>query len=222
MSKHATRDRLVCPIAGILTVGLLSAPQSVAPDSSPRFAEVAAVRLQAEVTSLVSGVADSAPAAAAATATASATGGTYPSTIFDKILYNLPPKIREVVIPPLYVLAMALGAIMGVVYTVLGWPAATARAAAAASPTPVRPLASPVRSAQPRIPANDETAVAIERHTRPEAGTVPHSQARRHAPKPAAVIGDSAPEANVSDDGPAVRRPHRTSGRVKSGWKVSG
>lgn len=125
MQSHANRNRLVLPVAAIVALGSVSVPHTRASVSPPRLTEVAAVRLQAEVTSLVSGVAGAiAPIAPAAAAAVSPAAGSTPTstptynpnyTWLDNFVANLPDKIRYAILPPLYVVAAALGAVIGIV-----------------------------------------------------------------------------------------------------------
>lgn len=154
MPGFAVRDHLVYPAAVVLALGAVTVAQPNSTASAPRFAEVSAIRLQAEITNYVGGLADatvtglaSAPQAAAsaapAAATASALGAPWPSTFLDKLIAGLPPQIQSIVLPPLYVVAMVVGAIMGVFYTIFGWPKELMPAAAVA-PEPTRAPAASV------------------------------------------------------------------------------
>ncbi|MBU3749059.1 MAG: hypothetical protein FGM52_01170 [Mycobacterium sp.] len=128
----------------------MSAPTDLgsAVTTSPRAVEFSAVRLQAEATTLFAGLADGAAAntavavpgaAAALSATAAATAEPcyYPCTIFDKFIYNLPPEIRNVLLPPLMSLAAVIGAVLApvllVTSLVFGWPWELGPAAASKS-----------------------------------------------------------------------------------------
>lgn len=160
MQRHAIRDRLVYPVAAILAVGLVGVPQHAA--SAPRLAEVSAVRLQADVTSLVTGIAGDTgaatlPGAAARlteTSAAAAATCTYPCTVFDKFLENLPESIRYAILPGVYVVAWVVGAVMGLAYLVASPilklldidPFRPAEAAAASAPAPTQ---TPATSGDP-------------------------------------------------------------------------
>ena len=134
MQSRTARHRLVYPVAAIVAFGLVSVPQSTA--SVPRLTEVSAIRLQAEVTSLVTGiagVADAIPPAAVTSSltptdapAAAATTCTYPCTVFDKFLSDLPVDVRNAILPPLIVVAWVIGLVMTpvllVTSAVFGWP----------------------------------------------------------------------------------------------------
>jgi hypothetical protein len=130
MLSRAIQGRLACPVAVIVAAGLLIAPiNSGSAANSPRFVEFSAVRLQAEATTLIAGVADSTaaktaaalPGAAAASATAAATSEPcyYPCTIFDKFLDSLSPEIRSILLPPLMYLFAGVGLVQGLIEVVL-------------------------------------------------------------------------------------------------------
>jgi hypothetical protein len=127
MLSRAIQGRLACPAAVIVAAGLVIAPiNSGSAANSPRFVEFSAVRLQAEVTTLIAGVVDSTAAktaaalpGAAAAASATAEPCYYPCTIFDKFLDSLSPEIRSILLPPLIYLAAGLGLVQGVIEVVL-------------------------------------------------------------------------------------------------------
>ena len=141
MQSLTTRDRLVYPVAAVLALGLVSVPHHGA--SVPRLTEVATVRLQAEVSSIVTGLEGvTLPAAAVspagtgpAAAAAAATPCHYPCTVFDKFIDGLPPKIRNIVLPPLYSITLLITAVLSpvllVTSAVFGWPYSLRSAAAA-------------------------------------------------------------------------------------------
>ena len=158
MRSHTTRSRLVLPLAAVLTLGLVGVPHNPgAAMTVPRLTEVAAVRLQAEVSSLVTemaGVVDAtAPAAAASSLAgtgAAAATCTYPCTVFDKFLWNLPVDVRNAILPPLYAFAWVLGLVLAPVVLVtsalFGWPVSLRPAAASApeaSPAPAEVTTAP-------------------------------------------------------------------------------
>jgi hypothetical protein len=157
MQSRTARRRLVYPVAAIVAFGLVSVPQSTA--STPRLIEVSAVRLQAEVTALVSGIADTVEAGTPAAAASSLTGTgapaaaaatcTYPCTVFDKFLSSLPESIRNAILPPLIVVAWVIGLVMSpallVTSAVFGWPYSL-RPAAATTPE-TSPAAAEVTAA---------------------------------------------------------------------------
>lgn len=123
MQSHTTRDRLVYPVAAILALGLVSVPHPAA--SAPRLTEVSVVLLQAEVTSLVAGMADAAGAEPPTVSSLTGTGAsaaatcTYPCTLADKFLSSLPENIRYAILPAAYAVAWVLGAVMGLAYLVV-------------------------------------------------------------------------------------------------------
>ena len=139
MQSLTTRDRLVYPVAAVLALGLVSVPHHGA--SVPRLTEVATVRLQAEVSSIVTGLEGvTLPAAAVSPAgTGPAAAATapchYPCTVFDKFIDGLPPKIRNIVLPPLYSITLLITAVLSpvllVTSAVFGWPYSLRSAAAA-------------------------------------------------------------------------------------------
>ena len=162
MPNVVIRDRLVYPAAALLALSLVTVAQPTSTASAPRLAAVAAIRLQAEVTGYVSALADAAltdpapprPAAASVVPvapTASAAGAPYRSTFFDKLISSLPPEIQSIVLPPLYVIATIVGVIMGIVYTIFGWPKDLLPAASVTPIAPRGPAAAAVEpvSAQP-------------------------------------------------------------------------
>lgn len=188
MHSHVIRGRLVFPVAAVLTLSLVSVPHT--PGSAmtvPRLTEVSAVRLQAEVTSLVTGMAGAEPPAAAASALTGTGSGataaascTYPCTVLDKFLWNLPVDIRNALLPPLYAVAWVVGLVMAPVVlltsALFGWPYSlrpaapvtpeTSPAPAEATPAerdPIRSQADPVLSSSvPGQTANaSEAAVEI-------------------------------------------------------------
>ena len=157
MSNAVIRDHLVYPAAALLALSLVTVAQPTSTASAPRLAAVAAIRLQAEVTGYVSALADAAltdpapprPAAASVVPvapTASAAGAPYPSTFFDKLISSLPPEIQSIVLPPLYVIATIVGVIMGIVYTIFGWPKDLLPAA---SVTPIAPRGPAAAAVEP-------------------------------------------------------------------------
>ena len=157
MPNAVIRDRLVYPAAALLALSLVTVAQPTSTASAPRLAAVAAIRLQAEVTGYVSALADAAltdpapprPAAASVVPvapTASAAGAPYPSTFFDKLISSLPPEIQSIVLPPLYVIATIVGVIMGIVYTIFGWPKDLLPAA---SVTPIAPRGPAAAAVEP-------------------------------------------------------------------------
>ena len=171
MQSYTTRDRLVYPVAAILALGLVSMPHQPGA-SAPRLAEISAVRLQAEVSSLVTGVAGAQPPAAAAaslgTGAPAAAPCNYPCTVFDKIIDGLPPKIRDIVLPPLYVVALVIGALLApvllVTSAVFGWPYSLRPAAAISSrtsPAPASAAATAVASDPIPTQSDPGTASAI-------------------------------------------------------------
>lgn len=136
MSSRAIRGHLTYPVAVIVAAGLVSAPINSGPAATPpRFVEFAAVRLQAEATTLIAGLPDGTAAktaaalpgaAAAAAAAATSEPCYYPCTIFDKFLDSLPPEIRSILLPPLMTLAAVIGAVLApvvlVTSLVFDWP----------------------------------------------------------------------------------------------------
>ena len=142
VNSHRTRDGLAFPVAAVLAAGLVSFPHHTA--SIPRVAEVSAIRLQAEVSALVTGVLTATPPAAAAGlpgtgAAATATAPCYyPCTVFDKFIDGLPPKIRNIVLPPLYSITLVITAVLApvllVTSAVFGWPYSLRPAAAVPTP----------------------------------------------------------------------------------------
>ena len=237
MSSLGVRDHLVLPAAVALALGLVTVAQPNPGASSPRFAGVSAIRLQAEVTGFVAGVADgavdglasaplaavsAAPAAAAsaapAAATASALGAPYPSTFLEKWVDSLPPEIQSIVSPPLYVMAMVVGAILGVVYTIFGWPKDLMPAAAVAPPAkrgtaaaaaaePVgAPADSSVTSATPGVDRAPEHAPEADGGAPADTGAAPApaGQTRGRHPAPVAVAEDIAVAEDVVTTAAAV------------------
>lgn len=219
MLSRAIQGRLACPMAVIVAAGLVIAPiNSGSAADSPRFVEFSAVRLQAEATTLIAGVADSAAAktaaalpvaAAAASATAAATAEPcyYPCTIFDKFLDSLSPEIRSILLPPLIYLAAVIGAVMApfvlVTSLVFDWPFDLGPAAATRPEDPAGPAeagepddnaatamqADPVApAAVPGVPATDEA----------EGGPVIRGRVAQRtaadAPAEAAVSAPDAPQ----------------------------
>lgn len=164
MQSHTTRDRLAYPVAAIVALGLVSVPHSAA--SAPMLTEVSVVRLQVEVTSVVTGIADGegAEPPAAAVSTLTGTGATtaatctYPCTIADKFLSNLPENIRYAILPAAYAVAWVLGAVMGLAYLVASPvlkllkidPFQSTPAAAASTETPsAQPNPTPTTAVDP-------------------------------------------------------------------------
>lgn len=187
MHSHAAKERLIYPVAVLLAAGLVSVPHSPgSATTGPRLTEFAAVQLQAEVTALVTGIADAAeattPGAAASILTgrgpeAAATGCTYPCTIFDKFLESLPEDIRYALLPVVFSVAWVIGLVMAPVVLVtsalFGWPHSLGPAAAAdpettpgitpeTLPTPAQVAA--VTGDRPSTPVDDSAndAVAAE------------------------------------------------------------
>ena len=202
MLSRAIQGRLACPAAVIVAAGLVIAPiNSGSAANSPRFVELSAVRLQAEATTLIAGVVDSAAAktaaalpgaAAAASATAAATAEPcyYPCTVFDKFLFSLSPEIRSILLPPLIYLFAGVGLVQGVIEAVLapvllvtslvfGWPYELGPAAATRPGGP----AGPAEAGEP----DDNAATAMQAD--PVA--------------PAAVPG--VPAADEAEGGPVIR-----------------
>lgn len=222
MHSHANRHRLVYPIAAMLAAGVVSIPHHEA--SAPRLAEVSAVNLQAAATALVSGLDDTslahlAAVAPAPAASAAASSWTYnPNyTVFDNLLANLPLEIRNVLLPPLYVVASVVGAIVGLAYLVVSpilkllkidpfKPAAAVPAAATrpAGPQPV-PAESPAAVGNPV----ERTAAAA-----PKAPSKPADSTPAGEPDPQIGVDDAAgtavrgrtpaPLTAVADDAPAA------------------
>lgn len=219
MLSRAIQGRLACPVAVIVAAGLVIAPiNSGSAANSPRFVEFSAVRLQAEATTLIAGVADSTAAktaaalpeaAAAASATAAATSEPcyYPCTIFDKFLDSLSPEIRSILLPPLMSLAIVIGAVLApvllVTSLVFDWPYELGPAAATRPGGPAGPAgagepdgnaasamqADPVApAAVPGVPAADEA----------EGGPVARGRVAQwtaaDAPAKAAVSAPDAPQ----------------------------
>jgi len=192
MLSRAIKGHLAGPLAVIVAAGLVIAPiNSGSVANSPRFVEFSAVRLQAEATNLIAGVADSTAAktaaalpgaAAAATAAATAEPCYYPCTIFDKFLDGLPPEIRSILLPPLITLAAVIGAILApvllVTSLVFDWPYELGPAAANRPEDP----AGPAQAGDP----DDNAATALQAD--PVA--------------PAAVPG--APAADGAEGGPVI------------------
>lgn len=189
MQSHTNRDRLVYPVAAILALGLVSVPHTSA--STPRLIEVSVVRLQAEVTSLLAGVADDIDAEPTAAAVGSLAGTgvsaaatcTYPCTVADKFLSNLPENIRYAILPAAYAVAWALGAVMGLAYLVV-------------SPV-LKLLKIDPFQPTPAAAASAETSLA---HTNPTTAADPitteaHSAAPSAAPGETKKVGSTTAEA---------------------------
>lgn len=209
MPGLVVRDRLVYPAAVVLALGAVTVAQPAATAASPRLAEIAAIRLQAEVTGFVSGLGVTAtagvtapgPAAsvAPAAATASAVGDTWPSTFLDKLIYNLPPQIQSIVIPPLYVVMTVVGAIMGLFYLVFGFPKDLMPAAAVAPETPrgAAAAAAPVEAVGAQTdsgetsgtPGADRAPVTPAADTQAEKGSTATRPTRGRHSAPAAGDG---------------------------------
>lgn len=218
MQRHIVRDRLVYPVAAAVALSIVTVPHAAGVHGS-RLVEVSAVRLQAEVSTYIGGLPDAAvfepaanaPASAAST-TAAATSWSYnPAyTFLDNIVYNLPPKIRDLVIPPLYVFAAVLGVVMAVpmfVITSIGKlvkpSAATARAAAteptgssSATSATISTASTRTTSAAPSVAGTVPSITSAEGLIAPRAArTAPTGKAhsRKLAPAPAAAaVGHSA------------------------------
>ena len=186
MLSRAIQGRLACPVAAIVAAGLVIAPtNSGSAANSPRFVEFSAVRLQAEATTLIAGVADSTAAktaaalpgaAAAGSATAAATSEPcyYPCTIFDKFLDSLSPEVRSIVLPPLIYLFAGVGLVQGVIEAVLapvllvtslvfGWPYELGPAAATRPGGPAGPAEAgePDDNAATAMPADPVAPAAV-------------------------------------------------------------
>lgn len=186
MLSRAIQGRLACPVAVIVAAGLVIAPtNSGSAANSPRFVEFSAVRLQAEATTLIAGVADSTAAktaaalpgaAAAGSATAAATSEPcyYPCTIFDKFLDSLSPEVRSIVLPPLIYLFAGVGLVQGVIEAVLapvllvtslvfGWPYELGPAAATRPGGPAGPAEAgePDDNAATAMPADPVAPAAV-------------------------------------------------------------
>lgn len=189
MPSHVTRDRLVFPVAAVLVFGLVSvAPKPGAEMTVPQLTEVSAVRLQADVTSLVTGMVDTVgeelPAAAASTLTATGVGPTvtatvgptptgtvgptatasctYPCTIFDKFLSSLPEDVLYAILPTVYVFASVLGLVLApitlVTSALFGWPNSLRPAAAVAPETSPAPAEATPVESDPSEPHADPVA----------------------------------------------------------------
>jgi len=206
-------------MAAIVAAGLVSIPP--APGSGafgstvPRLAEVSAIRLQAEATSLVSGL-DHATIAelTAAPPTASADSPTYnPAyTPLDNFVWNLPPNIRDALLPGLYAVAWVVGAVIGIAYLVaapiiklfnpsadIPWPAA---AAPAEPPAPARSVAGSA------VPGVTPAAEPVSADTGPAATP---AQTPAQAPAQAPTEDTSTP---AEDTGPARTRSTHPRGRT--------
>lgn len=223
--QSRSHTRLALPVAAIVALGALSVPHSTTP--VPRLVGVSNVRLQAEVTTLIAGVADVAvvtPAAASGLAAGGAAATcTYPCTVLDKWLSNLPPNVRDALLPPLYGIAFVVGLVLAPVLLVtsalFGRPYSL-RPAAAIAPTPAaaRTAAtpSPDPSSTPGVAAvaadvsavePDGTAVVAPRHNSHSHGRTPV------VPRAAAVVADAfttvaAPEAANPAARPRDRASH--------------
>lgn len=222
MQRNAVRERLTFPIAAAMALSLVTVPHTAGSEAS-RLVEVSAVRLQAEVTTYlkalddaaVPGLAGSAPTPAAAAAeAASSTANSWPYnpsySFLDNIVYNLPPKIRALVIPPLYAFAWVLGAAMAVPMLVIAPIVKLFKPSAAAART-VRPAAA-IAQAAPAIPAVDPIAAATTpraEHVTRAAGTgSAHTRALGPAPA-ASTIGQSP-----AGDRPTPVKDHTSSPRT--------
>jgi hypothetical protein len=162
MSIHTVRDRLVLPVAAFAALSSVTSVQPSSEAASRRIAEVPAIRLQAEATTLVSGIGAGAVAAlspvahAAATANSSTYNPNY--TVFDNFLWSLPPNIQKALLPVAYAVAWVVGAVIGIVRLIAapftGLPAAALPTAPrAASTTPEAP------------PAHDDTPATASQAT---------------------------------------------------------
>lgn len=206
MRNIAARRRLVFPVAAVLTLGLVGLPHNPgAATTVPRLtevAEVAAVRLQAEVSSLATGMADvvdTTPPAAAASSSGAAAAATctYPCTVFDRFLSNLPVDIRNAILPPLYAVAWVVGLVLAPVVLVtsalFGWPVSLRPAAASG------PETSPA-------PAEATTATGDRLSSKADPGT-PAS-----VPVDTGGDGGAAAQIPTAGDGEPQGRKHRRSG----------
>lgn len=205
MRSQTTRSRLVLPLAAVLILSLVGVPHNPgAAMTVPRLTEVAAVRLQAEVSSLVTGmsdVVDAVPPAAAASnlaGTGAAAGTcTYPCTVFDKFLSNLPVDVRNAILPPLYAVAWVVGLVLAPVVLVtsalFGWPVSLRPAAASG------PETSPA-------PAEATTATGDRLSSKADPGT-PAS-----VPVDTGGDGGAAAQIPTAGDGEPQGRKHRRSG----------
>jgi hypothetical protein len=219
MLSRAIKGHLACPLAVIVAAGLVIAPiNSGSVVNSPRFVEFSAVRLQAEATTLIAGVADNTAAkaaaaipgaAAASSATAAATAPFkpcyYPCTIFDKFLDSLSPEIRSIILPPLMYLAIAIGAVMApfvlVTSLIFDWPYELGPAAATRPEDPAPPAqagepddnASTAMQADPNAPAAVPSVPAADEA---EGGPVARGRvAQQTAADAPAEVAVSAPDA---------------------------
>jgi len=179
VSSHAIRGSLVFPVATMLALGLVSVSHTPGSEASlPRLTEVSAVRLQAEVRSLVNGMAgalsaepsaEPSPAAAAnspiesATGTAAADSCIYPCTFFDKFLSSLPEDVRYAILPAVYVVAWWVGLIIAPVVLVtsalFGWPTTLPGAAAATPETSPEPAEAAASASDPITSEPDQEAL---------------------------------------------------------------
>lgn len=207
MISHANRDRLVYPMAAILAAGLVTIPPAPGSVSAfpgvPRFAEVSAIRLQSEATSLFSGLDDAVIAElTSAPPTAAADSPTYnPAyTPLDNFVWNLPPDIRDALLPGLYAVAWVVGAVIGIAYLIaapiiklfnpsadIPWPAAAApaeppapaRSVAGSAVPGVTPAAEPVGAdSQAKAKAQAQAQAQVEDAGTPAEGTVPATRTR--------------------------------------------
>jgi len=242
VQSNAIRDRLVCPAAAFLALGLVSVPHQTA--SVPRLAEVSAVRLQAEVSALVTGVLTATPPAAAAGlpgtgATATTTAPCYyPCTVFDKFIDGLPPKIRNILLPPLYSITLVITAVLApvllVTSAVFGWPYSLRPAAAAPTPksSPAPAAATAATSDQIPTQADPGTSSWVPGETANGGGDVavgfsdaradntPRTGARGSTRAEAdAIESPESPEAPapavtaIEGEAPIADRPTRSRGR---------
>lgn len=200
MPSHASRDRFALSVTAVLVFGLVYAPHTAGRGmTTPRLTEVSAVRLQAEVTSLVTGmvgtVGEEPPAPAASgltgtgvgltlTGTVGPTGAascTYPCTVIDKFLWNLPVDVRNALLPPLYAVTWVIGLVLA--------PVTLVTSAVFGRPYSLRPAAAVTAPVTPEIaPAPDEATVAASDPIRPPADPVVPSS----APGETAAAGQAA------------------------------
>jgi hypothetical protein len=173
--SHANRSRLVLPVAVALALGLISVPHKpVSATAIPRLTEVSAVRLQAEVSSLVTGMAGALSAEPSAEAAANSLTGSattavvdscvYPCTFFDKFLSSLPEDVRYAILPAVYVVAWWVGLIISPVILVtsalFGWPYSLPSAAAATPQTAPEPAEATTPASDPIGAGSDQEAGA--------------------------------------------------------------
>jgi hypothetical protein len=199
MSNHTTRDRLVYPAVAILAIGLVSVPPTKT-TSAPRLAEISAIQLQAEAPARVAGI-----GGAAATEDA-AYNPNY--SLLSNFLWSLPEPVQNFLRPPLMVFAGVLGAVMAVVYTIIGWDRFPLIATAASASAEVPGVVDPAETGDDQAPVFVDSVPAVSGEDAP-ATVIPTNVSETVGPDDTAVTdntrrGRVAVPAVTAEDTPAA------------------